>query len=114
MHLPRLVQAPGQLAAGLHNGQPLGDRMGFPTLQPAVQITPTIQGTSQKDCALLARQPTLGKKRCLQGRNTELTVVFDIAQFAGEGRLAKQMTQTAGQVIALSLEVIGMLAQLQA
>src|SRR5690606_14004769 len=77
------------------------------------QIPPVIQRASEQNGAALASNAALAEVCRLQSGNSQALVPPDIAELAGERRLAERAVQGMGQVIALALEVIGRLAQFQ-
>ncbi|MNC50628.1 hypothetical protein D3C75_998790 [compost metagenome] len=62
---------------------------------------------------MLAALLALAIEHRLQGRNLQLLVAADVAEFASEGGLAKRPVQGAGQVVALALEVVALAFEFQ-
>lgn len=114
MHLSGRVQLARQPANRPENRPaPLFGQV-VPGRQPGVQVLPTVQGTGQEDRLALSADRLLGEERRLQGGNAQRPVALDVAELAGEGRLAQRMAQAAGQVVALALQVVGGVAQVEA
>lgn len=113
MHLSGRVQLARQPANRPENRPaPLFGQV-VPGRQPGVQVLPTVQGTGQEDRLALSADRLLGEERRLQGGNAQRPVALDVAELAGEGRLAQRMAQAAGQVVALALQVVGGVAQVE-
>src|SRR5690606_12384149 len=113
VYLPSLMEVARQLADRA-NDCCLARRIQLrPSSQAAVKVFPPIQCACQKNRPLLTCKLAAAEKACLQSRNAQLLIALDIAELAGKGRLAQGAQQAAGQVIALALEVVGALSQLQ-
>ena len=114
MHLADAVQPARQFAARPQNSAVLGIAERRPLLKQRIQVVPAVKGTGQQHRAVLAGHFAFAIERRLQGRDTQRAVTADIAKLAGETRLAQWAMKAAGQVVALTLEVIPLPLQLQA
>ncbi|MNE49425.1 hypothetical protein D3C80_1439430 [compost metagenome] len=114
MHLPGLVQAAGEHAAGPQDRLAALSAETRPVLQPGIQRAPAFQRAGHQDGAAFAADLALAEEHRVQRRDFQLPITLDVAELTGEGRLAKRAQQTAGEVVALPLEVVDVAIHLQA
>ena len=114
MHLSGRVQLARQPANRPENRPaPLFGQV-VPGRQPGVQVLPTVQGTVRRIAWRFPPTACWAKNAACRVGNAQRPVALDVAELAGEGRLAQRMAQAAGQVVALALQVVGGVAQVEA